>query len=378
MNNGTPKNGTPAKNPPPSKDAADAAEDPGIAQVYQHMMFGLSLPERALRSTSALVGGAISESASLLVPQAFRNSKSYEVFVHQMLDFMVHDVGGVHNDDAKDEEAKVEGYVARKAVGSFVDLAGMATLHLSPLTVLAIVSDVAYGSQVYLHELSSELKEAGVIAEDTTIDHAADLLDALSNTSKTTASAFDMPPVSIEGLRETIEQTRAAASELNATKLIPQAEMKQLWTEMHEIAVKEHVSLLDVSSTMSLYTLNKVGQFGQGALSTVKVAGNMFDRHIFDHYRTGLNDIQEKGLYTILAESSGPYISAVWQNFSTEKTTITEDLLSGKLIGRAWGGMNSWWAGKPAEATGDAKEDCNSGDGVGNDDGQSSSIAPKP
>ena len=345
------------ENPPPTDpptdpatgNAVEAAEDPGFSQVYQHMMFGLSLPERALRSTSALVGGALTESAALLVPQAFRNSKSYEVFVHQMLDFMIHDVGGVDGDDAQSEDPKVEGFVARKAIGSFVDLAGMATLHLSPLTVLAIVSDVAYGSQVYLHELSSELKEAGVIAEDTTIDHAADLLEALSNTSNKTASAFDMPPISVDGLRETIEQTREAATGLDATRLIPQSEMKQMWNEMHDIAVKEHVSLLDVSSTMSLYTLNKVGQVGQGALSTVKVAGNMFDRHIFNHYRSGLNDIQEKGLYVTLAESSGPYIAAVWENFSTDKATVTEDLLSGRLIGRAWSGMQGWLAGKPED-----------------------------
>jgi hypothetical protein len=342
---------------PPSTVPAEETGDPGYSQVYQHLMFGLSLPERALRSTSALVGGALTESAALLVPQAFRNSKSYEVFVHQMLDFMVHDVGGVGNDDAENETSKVEGYVARKAVGSFVDLAGMATLHL-----------VAYGSQAYLHELSSELKAAGVIADDTTIDHAADLLDALSKTSNTTASAFDMPPVSLDGLRETIEQTTAAASELDATRLIPQSEMKLLWNEMHEIAVKEHVSLLDVSSTMSLYTLGKVGQIGQGALSTVTVAGNMFDRHIFDHYRSGLNDIREKGLYVILAESSGPYISAVWENFSTEKTTVTEDLLSGKLIGRAWDGMQSWFAGNsPKEEGAKDNDDAQENEGAGGD-----------
>ncbi len=327
-------------------DSSASPPDPGFAQVYQHLMFGLSLPERAIRSTSAVVGGALTESAALLIPQAFRNSKSYEVFVHQMLDFMVHDVGGVRQEKRGDAPPEVEGFVARKAVGSFVDLAGMATLHVSPLTVLAIVSDVAYGSQFYLHELSRELKAAGVIADDTTIDHAADLLDALSKTSNATAGAFDTPPISIDGLRETIEQTRSAAAQMDATRLIPQAEIKQLWSDMNQIAAKEHVSLLDVSSTMSLYTLNRVGQIGHGALSTVTVAGNMFDRHIFEHYRAGVNEIYAKGLYVTLSESSGPYIAAVWENFSTEKPTLTEDLLSGKMIGRVWNGMQDWFSGE--------------------------------
>ena len=319
---------------------------PASSQVYQYLMYGISLPERAIRATSAVVGGTLTESAALLVPQAFRSSKSYEVFVQQMLDLMVQDVGGV--EDPSQAEAKVDevqDFVARKAVGSFIDLAGMATLHLSPLTVLAVVSDVAYGSQTYLKELSAELKQAGVIDEETTIDHAADLLEAIRSTSGSTADALDLPPLSVDGLRETIEQTQRAVMGINPTVIIPEAEMKQLWNQMHEVANREDVGLLDVSSTMTLFAINKVGTVGQGALSSVKVAGNMFDRHIFDHYRQGLTEIQEHGLYATLATASQPYISAVWTNFSSERETITEDLFSGRLIGRAWTGVRSWLGG---------------------------------
>ena len=206
-------------------------------------------------------------------------------------------------------------------------LAGMATLHLSPLTVLAIVSDVAYGSQSYLQELSTELKQAGIIDEDTTIDHAADLLEAIRNTSASTAGALELPPLSVEGLRETIQQTQRAAQGIDPTRLLPQAEMQQLWNQMHEMADREGVGLLDISSTMTLFVIDKVGRVGHGALSSVKVAGNMFDRHIFDHYRQGLTEIQDKGLYSTLSVASQPYISAVWTNFSSDRETINEILL---------------------------------------------------
>lgn len=329
-----------------NKTSSLGGDAPGSSDVYQYLMYGISLPERALRATSAVVGGTLSESAALLLPQAFRNSKSYEVFVQQMLDMMVNDVGGVASDTAESTDEGVEGFVARKAVGSFIDLAGMATLHLSPLTVLAIVNDVAYGSQTYLKELSDELKAAGVINEETTIDHAADLLEAIRDTSSTTAGALDLPPLSVEGLQETIEQTRRAVQGIDPTKVIPEAEMKQIWNQMHEVANRQDVSLMDVSSTMTLFTLDKVGQVGQGALSSVTVAGNMFDRHIFDHYRQGLTDIQENGLYATLANASQPYIRAVWTNFSSDRETITEDLVSGRLIGRVWTGVQSWLGGE--------------------------------
>jgi hypothetical protein len=333
---------------PEQPTASAAKEQPESSQVYGYLMYGLSLPERALRATTAVVGGTINESAALLVPQAFRSSKSYEVFVQQMLDFMVNDVGGVEK-EGEESEQEIESFVARKAVGSFIDLAGMATLHLSPLTVLAIMSDVAYGSQTYLAELSAELKRAGVIDEDTTIDHAADLLEAIRKTSEQTADALDLPPVSVAGLQETLEQTQQAVRGIDPTKLLPQAEMQQLWDDMHEMADREGVGILDVSSTMTLYSLNKVGQVGQGALSSVKVAGNMFDRHIFDHYRQGLTEIRENGLYATLSEASQPYVAAVWTNFSSEKETITEDLFSGRLIGQAWTGVRGWLGGQESQ-----------------------------
>jgi hypothetical protein len=43
-----------------------------------------------------------------------------------------------------------------------------------------------------------------------------------------------------------------------------------------------------------------------------------------------------------LAESSGPYIEAVWQNFSSDRRTVTEDIVNGKLIGQAYGAVRRW------------------------------------
>jgi hypothetical protein len=124
---------------------------------------------------------------------------------------------------------------------------------------------------------------------------------------------------------------------------MPEAELEQLWNQMHEIANREGVSLLELSGAMTLFAVDKVGTLGQGALSTVKVTGNMFDRHILDHYRQGLSTIRKEGFYQAYATISRPYIAAVWQNFAEERTTITADLLSGRLFARAWNVMRQWF-----------------------------------
>ncbi len=115
----------------PQQPSSDG--QPVAGSIYKYLVYGLSLPERTIRSTSGVVGGAIRESASLLLPSTFRSSRSYQSFVEQMLDFMIDDVAGVEKESTEDDPA-VENYVARKSVSSFIDLAGMATLHVSPRT----------------------------------------------------------------------------------------------------------------------------------------------------------------------------------------------------------------------------------------------------
>ena len=68
----------------------------------------------------------------------FKVLRTYTVMVRQMLDFLVHDVGRVAQGEQPSSTADVDHYVARKAVGNFVDMASLATLHVSPLLILAV------------------------------------------------------------------------------------------------------------------------------------------------------------------------------------------------------------------------------------------------
>jgi hypothetical protein len=175
-----------------------------------------------------------------------------------------------------------------------------------------------------------------VIDEDSTIHHVDDLLDAVAGTASTTAEAFNFPPLSIAGLKQTVKDTRDAVKAVDPTKVIPRSEVKRLWDDIHQIAKTEGVNPLAVSSAMTLYSLKRIGSLGKGALSTVTAAGRLFNRTVIHHYADALADIRKKGIYGSLAHTSKPYIEAVWHNFSTQQATITEDLFSGRLIGRAW------------------------------------------
>lgn len=304
------------------------------ATWQRYLLYTLSIPERTLRSGAGLVGGAVRESAAMLVPRAFQDSQTYRLLVQQTLDFVVNDVAGVAKPASGGDAPQVDNFVARKAVGNFIEMAGMATVHLSPLTTLAIIADVAYGSSRFLRELAEELKRQQLIDERATINNVDELLGAVAETAKITSGALDTPPISLDGLRDTVQQARDAVTRVDVLKALPKAEVEKLWNDMHAMAKAQDADVWSVSTTMTLYSLGQLGKVGQGALSTVKVAGGLFDRHILDHYRQGLDAIGDKGLYATLAASSEPYIEAVWANFAHAKSTLTEDLLTGKLLSK--------------------------------------------
>ncbi|MCA9193258.1 MAG: hypothetical protein KDB03_15915 [Planctomycetales bacterium] len=311
--------------------------------LLRMFQYSASLPERTLRSAGALAGGLVRESANWLVPSAFRNSRSYSIFVQQMLDFVVNDLGGVKRalTGRGDEPNQDEVFLARKTVGNLLDMTALATFHMSPLTVLAIFSDVAYGSKVYMQELSARLKEHGIIAEDTTIDGVTDLISALEQASGGAVGMFDQPPISISGLRKTIAETQEAVERMDPNKLLPYAEIDQLWRQMDLAAQQQNASIWDVSATISIVALNSIQSVGKGTLVSLEIAGNMFQQHIIEHYWEGLRSVEREGLIPTLSKASEPYLEAVWHNFSMDRKTWTEQLLSGELL--KWGWSQITW-----------------------------------
>lgn len=331
--------------PPKLPDAIDMEQSTmgeAMSSLYRVFNYSASLPERTLRSAGALAGGFVRESANWVIPSAFRNSKSYSIFVQQMLDFVVSDVGGVKralSPKTGEPDEKVD--LARKTVGNLLDMTAFATFHLSPITVLAVFSDVAYGSKVYMQELSDRLKEQGIIDQNTTIDGATDLISALEHASGSVVGVFDQPPISIEGLRKTIEQTRNAVEGIDPSRLLPVSEIDQMWRQMELAASEQNASIWDVSATMSVVALNNIQAVGKGAYVSLELAGNMFNEHIIEHYWTGLREIEKDGLLVTLSRSSEPYIEAVWTNFAIDRKTWTEQLLSGEFIKWGWSQL-SW------------------------------------
>ncbi|MFN8707706.1 MAG: hypothetical protein ACK526_06130 [Planctomyces sp.] len=358
----------------PQKNDSSLAEE-----LLNDLLFGLSLPERFLRSAVGITAGTAKELASFVVPQAFQDSKSYEVAVRNSLGFLISGVGTLtseaseaapsgspsvtdvtsvaksENPQKTAEPSTIQGphgaespgrYLARKAASNFIDIAGFATLHVSPLWVLAIVSDVAYGTQTYLNELTDELKAQGLIDNTSTIHHVEDLFDAVKKASGTAASAFDQPPLSLDELRSSIDQTRQALNEIDPTQLIPEAEIGRYWSEMKDLAVRENVSLLGVSGAIAMQTVEGIRNLTHGSLTGLFVAGQIVNRNIFGHYLNALDGIRQQGIWHSVRDTYEPYVDLAWKNFTSSRKTWTEQVLHPGNFARFWSFIRNWIFGK--------------------------------
>ena len=347
----------------------DAVDSSTVRMFLDGLLYGVSLPERFVRSAVGLTAGTAKEIAEFIVPQAFQSSKSYEVAIRNSLNFLLSSVATISEPDRpsgepasevpvrlNDSQRQVLGttqdsagasgtetdagrFVAKKAISNFIDITGLTTLHISPLWILAIVSDTAYGTKVYLNELATELQRQGLIDNSSTIHKVDDVFEAVRKASSRAASTFDLPPLSLEELKQSLTQTRAALQEIDPAQLIPESEIRRLWQDMKELAVSENVSLLGVSGALAMQTVERIRGATHGTLAGLFVAGKIINRNIFGHYAQALLEIHQRGILQSVRDSFEPYADLAWNNMESSRKTWTEQLLNPSLFGRAWNAM---------------------------------------
>lgn len=269
--------------------------------------FLVSLPERTIRALAAALGGAVHETAEVVLPRFARRSRLYEATAKNMLRIAIELVGDVDRPVQPDQPDAGE-LMKRKTAGNVVELGSIAAFGFSPLWLLAAASDVSRGSRVYLDSLVTELKRAGVISEAAELGTVDDLLAALEGTSGTTARLVDLPPLELADLRASVAELRSSAAELPS----PQ-ELAALYEGLRRTAARERRSLLEVSSGMGLAF----------ALS----ARNLSREHLVAPYREDWQPLREEGFAAYSRRISAPYRDAVAGHFDRDRQSWTERAL---------------------------------------------------
>jgi len=270
------------------------------------LVYLLGLPERLLRAVAAAGGGAIHETAQLVLPRLVRSSRLYEATAKNLLRITVELVGGVERPGAAAEVEPSPGKLAaRKTAGNVVELGSIAAFGFSPLWLLAAAADVTRGTRVYLDALVTELKGAGILEENAELTSVDDLLAALEGASGTTARLIDLPPFEVEALKQSLSDLREDAQSLPSP-----AELATVYAALVDEADREERSVLEVSVGIGLAFFNAARHVGR--------------QHVLDPYTEDLRPVRDEGFAAYAQRVGRPYAQAAVRHFDPGRKTLTE------------------------------------------------------
>ena len=274
--------------------------------------FAATLPERLVRSTAAVLGGTVHETAQLLLPRLARRSRLYEASAKNLLRILIEGVGAVEplTPTTPDPNAPPPKQLAiRKGVGNIAELGSIAAFGFSPLWLLAAAADLTHGSRVYLHALTDDLKASGVIRDDVDVSSVDDLLGILEGTSGRTARLIDIPPVELAELRMSLRELADGA-----TNLPSQEQLARLYDGLRRTAAAEDRSLLEISQGIGM--------------AFVTSARTISDRHVKVPYREDWEPLRDEGFAAYARRVSRPYGEAAASHFDPERRSYTERVLN--------------------------------------------------
>jgi len=290
----------------------------------------LSLPERAIRSLSALSGGLLREIGNIALPAALRRTVLYRTMVDVTLRFLIEDVGqveGVYPPEGK----LAEHFLLQRTTSHGIELLGILAFQASPIWVLAALADAAGGSRRLIQELSESLKEDGLLESGTRFETMEQVLDGLEKSSGRLAAALNLPPVDIPGLRNEWDHLKEELRGIPPKNLPSLERVERVWKSLQSAAREQGRPVFLVSSVMALSALSHIPAnvlwLSRAARSAARRTGKVLGETILNHYSNALGEIRSTGFTIYCAQEFRPYLRGAAEQFAREHESLTERLL---------------------------------------------------
>src|SRR6266516_7434854 len=128
-----------------------------MASRYKYF---LSLPERVVRSLSALSGGLLQEIGNVVLPGSVRRTRLYRTMVEVVLRFLIEEVGQVEG-IYPSEGRLAEKFLLQRTASHGIELLGILAFHASPIWVLSALADATGSGRKLIQEISEALQDEG-------------------------------------------------------------------------------------------------------------------------------------------------------------------------------------------------------------------------
>ena len=295
------------------------------AQSLSHYL--LSLPERTLRSASALCAGLVREVGDVALPLGVRRTRLYTVMVEATLRFLIEQVGQVEGTYPSDGRLS-NTFLIKRVLGDGIDLAGIAAFHASPVWVFAALADLSGAGRQLMDEIVISLKKEGLLDRDKTFAGVDEILDGLERTSGQLAESLRYPPLDVSGLRKEWSALKQAFQSIPPRNRPSPDLVRRRWAELKREAASQHRSVFELSSLVALSTLRTMPS---GLLKLSRLArtatlrtGQFFAQGILDYYQSTLREIRQAGYLAYWAREFQPYLNAAAKQFSVSHQSLTE------------------------------------------------------
>jgi len=284
----------------------------------------LSLPERIIRSVLGLGAGVTRQLGEVALPAGVRRSQLYQNLVDRTLRFLIEQVGGAEGVYPADD-ALSDDFLARRTVGNVVEALGIVAFHLSPVWVLAALSDVCGVGRQVIPEIADTLKAQGLLQDGRQFVTIDELLDGLEQTSARLAGTINTPPLDTAGLRAEWNAIRTDVA--SSARAMPSRDaVIQVWQTLKAESARQQRSVFETSSAIAVAVVRT------GASHT----GKMFTHALLEHYQQTLTEIRDTGYAKYVTQTLRPYVTAAARQFSPQQRTLTGALL--EKLGKRDGG----------------------------------------
>jgi hypothetical protein len=292
--------------------------------------YAASLPERVVRSASALAAGTVHEVAAVALPVGLRRGRLYRSLVDVTLRFMIENVGGV-TAARPSEDALGEDFLLRRAAGNGIELMGIVAFRASPVWVLAALADVAGFGRQLIPEIADALKQEGLLEPDGSFASMEQLLGGLERSSGRLAETINSPPLDVAALRQEWRKLVEEARALPTPQLPNPDGVTQLWRDLRATAERERRTVFQVSSVLALSAVGELPErarvLSRSAAIVLRHGGAALATALLDHYRGSLGELRAAGFVSYGVRQLTPYTHAAVGAFAPARSTLTDRLL---------------------------------------------------
>jgi hypothetical protein len=301
------------------------------APPYKYL---LSLPERVIRSLSALSGGLLREIGNVALPASIRRTSLYRTMVDVALRFMIEEVGQVEG-VYPGEGRLAENFLLKRTASHGIELLGILAFHASPIWVLAALADATGGGRKLIREIGQALQEEGLLAREARFETMEQILDGLEKTSGHLAGALNLPPVDLPGLRREWIELKDVLRTIPPKNVPALERVESVWEGLRQSARQQGRSIFMVSSLMAVSTVAHVPAnllwLSRAARSAARRTGKVLGAAILDHYTESLAEIARTGFIAYWTREFRPYLHSAATQFAPTHDTLTQRLLRRKF-----------------------------------------------